>query len=103
VAHPACCKMGTGSFPWVKCGRGVLLTTHTLLVPRSRKSRVILLPNLWATPVLRWDHFTFTFIYQNYISSANYTIQNHSRKNTAILLLPIYVFMSGYRVKGLKN
>ena len=28
VAHPASCKMGTGSFPGVKCGRGVLLTTH---------------------------------------------------------------------------
>jgi len=27
--------MGTGSFPGVKCGRGVLLTTHLLLVPRS--------------------------------------------------------------------
>jgi len=37
-AHPASCKMGTGSFPGVKCGRGVLLTTHPLLVPRSWKS-----------------------------------------------------------------
>jgi len=27
-AHLASCKMGTGSFPGVKCGRGVLLTTH---------------------------------------------------------------------------
>jgi len=27
-AHPASCKMGTGSFPGVRCGRGVLLTTH---------------------------------------------------------------------------
>ena len=28
-SHPATCKMGTGSFPGgVKCGRGVLLTTH---------------------------------------------------------------------------
>ena len=27
-AHPASCTMGTGSFPGVKCGRGVLLTTH---------------------------------------------------------------------------
>jgi len=27
-AHPSSCKMGTGSFPGVKCGRGVLLTTH---------------------------------------------------------------------------
>ena len=25
-AHPASCKMGTGSFTGVKCGRGVLLT-----------------------------------------------------------------------------
>jgi len=33
--------MGTGSFPVVKCGRGVLLTTHPLLVPRSWKSRAI--------------------------------------------------------------
>ena len=32
---PASCKMGTGPFPGVKCGRGVLLTTHLLLVPRS--------------------------------------------------------------------
>jgi hypothetical protein len=29
VVHPASGKMGTGSFPWVKCGRGVLLNTHT--------------------------------------------------------------------------
>ena len=27
-------KMDTGSFPGVKCGRGVLLTIHPLLVPR---------------------------------------------------------------------
>jgi len=51
-AHPASCKMGTGSFPGVKCGRGVLLTTHPLLVPRSWKSRAISLPTLWATPGL---------------------------------------------------
>jgi len=27
-AHPASCKMGTGYFPGLKCGRVVLLTTH---------------------------------------------------------------------------
>ena len=27
-AHPASCTMGTGSFPGVKSGRGVLLTTY---------------------------------------------------------------------------
>jgi hypothetical protein len=51
-AHPASCKMGTGSFTGVKCGRGVLLTTHPFLVPRSWKSRAISLPILWATPGL---------------------------------------------------
>ena len=45
-ALPAFCKMGTGSFPGVKCGRGVLLTTHPLLVLRSWKSRSIPLPTL---------------------------------------------------------
>ena len=51
-AHPASRKMGNVSFPGVKCGRGVLLTTHPLLVPRSWKSRVIPLPTFWATPGL---------------------------------------------------
>ena len=32
--------------PGVKCDRGVLLTTHHLLVPRSWKSRAITLPTL---------------------------------------------------------
>ena len=51
-AHPASCKMDAGSFPGVKFGRGVLLTTHPLLVLRSWKSRAIPLPTLWATPGL---------------------------------------------------
>jgi hypothetical protein len=39
-AHPASCIMGTGgSFPGLKRGRGVTLTTHPRLVPRSRMSR----------------------------------------------------------------
>ena len=38
-AHPASCKMGTVSFPRVESGRGVTLTPHPLLVPRS-KNRV---------------------------------------------------------------
>ena len=40
-AHPASCKMGTRSFPGVKCGRGVLLTTHSFLASTSWKSRVL--------------------------------------------------------------
>jgi hypothetical protein len=45
-------KRVPGLSPGVKCGRGVLLTVHPLLVPRSWKNRVIPLPTLWATPGL---------------------------------------------------
>jgi len=48
-AHPASCTIGTGSNPGVKYGRGLLLTTHPLLVPGSWKSRAIALLALWAT------------------------------------------------------
>ena len=63
-AQPASCTRGTGSFPGVKCGRGVLLTTHPLLVPRSWKGRAIPLPPLWATtgPVTRLLYFLLSVI-----------------------------------------
>jgi hypothetical protein len=39
-AHPASCTMGTGVLsPGLKSGRGVTLTTHPHLVPRSSMSR----------------------------------------------------------------
>ena len=47
-AHPASCAMGTGSFPGVRCGQGVTLTPHTLLVPRSKVSRAVPLLSLRA-------------------------------------------------------
>jgi hypothetical protein len=51
-AHPASCTMGTGFFPGIKCGRGVTLTTHPLLAPRSWKSRAIPLPPSGPQPGL---------------------------------------------------
>jgi hypothetical protein len=39
-AHPASCRVDTGGpFPGAKRGRGVTLTTHPHLMPRSRMSR----------------------------------------------------------------
>ena len=35
-AHPPSCTVGTGSSLGVRCGRGVTLTPHPLLVPRSK-------------------------------------------------------------------
>ena len=64
--------MGTGSFPGVKCGRGVLLTTHPLLVPRSLKSRAIPLPTFWATPARNGITLpTYTCIYYQRIMSSS--------------------------------
>ena len=48
-AHAASCTMGTGSFPGVKYGRGMLLTPRPLLAPQLWKSRAMPLPTLWAT------------------------------------------------------
>jgi len=68
------CTIGTGSFPGVKSGRGVTLTPHPLLVPWSRKNRIITLLPLWAVrPVQSLSactrvHFTFTLpLFQVYI------------------------------------
>ena len=63
-AHPVSCTMGTKSFPEVKCGRGVLLTTHSLLAPRSWKSRAIPLPPLWATTGPVTGLLSFTLLYR---------------------------------------
>ena len=53
-------KWVPGLSPGVKCGRGVLLTTHPLLVPRSWKSRAIPLPTLWAFVTCYRANCTFT-------------------------------------------
>ena len=56
-----------GSFPGVKSGQDVPLTTHPLLVPWSRKNRAIPLFPLWVVrPVQSLSactkvHFTFTY------------------------------------------
>jgi hypothetical protein len=42
-ANPAHCTIGTESFPGVKYGQDVLLTTYPLLVPRFWKSRALYL------------------------------------------------------------
>jgi len=60
--------MGTGSFPGVKSGRGVMLTPHLLLVPWSCMSRAVPVLPLWAVrPVQSLSactrvHFTFFII-----------------------------------------
>jgi hypothetical protein len=51
-AHPPSCTMGTGSFSEAKCCRGVLLTTHPLLAPKSWKRRAIPLPPSGPQPGL---------------------------------------------------
>ena len=68
-AHSTSCTMGTGSFPGVKSGRGVTLTTHPLLVSWSRKGRAIPLLLLWVVrPVQSLSactRVTFTFTHSD--------------------------------------
>ena len=73
--HPASCTVGSRSFPGVKSGRDVTLTTHPLLVPWSRKSRTIPLLPLWAVrPVQSLSTCT-----QGYILHFNYQYIQHKR------------------------
>ena len=59
---PSLLYNGYRVFPGGKVRRGVLLTSHTLLVPRSWKSRGIPLPTLWATtgPV-KWTLYHYLY------------------------------------------
>jgi hypothetical protein len=73
--------MGIGSFRGVKCGQGVLLSTHPLLVPRSWKSRAIPLPTFWATPACNGNTLLFTrylseCAFANSAGNESYTAQN---------------------------
>jgi hypothetical protein len=90
-AHPASCTMGTGSFPGVKSGRGVTLTSHPFLVPWSRKGRAIPLL-LWAVrPVQSLSactrvHFTFYLTGNVVISEADaliYVVLSKTENNVA--------------------
>ena len=62
-AHSASRKMGTGSFPGLKSGRGVTLNPHPLLMPWAWKGRAIPLLPLWAVRRVQslsactWVHF----------------------------------------------
>ena len=82
-AHPPSCTVGTGSFPGVKYGRGVTLTTHPLLVTRSwKQSRAILLLTLWATtgPVtgtLYLSTYIYIYIYNAFVVLDNKLYKMH--------------------------
>jgi hypothetical protein len=60
-AHPASCTVGTGGpSPGLKRGRGMTLTTHPHLVPRSRMSRsYIPLHPISFLACSGWDSFSF--------------------------------------------
>jgi len=68
-AHPASCTIGTGSFLGAKSDRGVLPTTHPLLVPWSKNSRAIPLFPLWAVRSVQslsaGTRVRFTILIQN--------------------------------------
>ena len=90
--HPASCTTGTGSFPGLKSGRGVTLTTHPLLVPRSWKSRATRLPTLWSTPGLYRPSVPVQYSYTSTPLSACtvqlYLYSPQCLYSTAITLLP---------------
>ena len=100
-ANPASCTMDPASFPGVNYGRGVPLTTLSLLVPRSWKSRAIPLSTLWAPTgpvtgtlylfILYDDLCTCTIIYHSLLLRMKY-ISDKSEEEVKINLYSIALF-----------
>jgi len=87
---------GTGSFPGVKCGRGVLLTTHPLLVPRSWKIELYLYPPSGPHRACNGKTLPlYIYIYKVLISQSHITVnifllilsQSHITVNIFLLIL----------------
>jgi hypothetical protein len=72
--------MGTGSFPGVEFGRGVVLTHHPLLVPRSKKSRG---HSMSSEPTKKPDHLWF----YSYLVNLKY----HGRYEKLKIFIILYV------------
>jgi hypothetical protein len=76
-AHPPYCAVGTVSFPRVRCGRGVTLTPHPLLVLRSKieQSYTSTLPKglcgLWKGETYLVSWLTLLPIFSFYIRELN--------------------------------
>ena len=78
-AHPVSCTVGTGSFPGAKYGRGVLLTTHPLLVSQSWNGRAIPLPTIWPTTRSVTGTICLLLVQGTYIIQIQEPLQ-HSRR-----------------------
>src|SRR5215475_13397544 len=83
MVHPASCTMGTGSFLGVKCGRGVLLTTHPLLAPRSWKNRAIPLPPLGHKRAC--NGVTLPLLYSDWPQERHLRIDSQRRKDFVLI------------------
>ena len=89
--HTASCTIGTGSFPGVKCGRGVRLNPHPLPVPWSRKSRAIpLLPTMGRTACTEPQCLYSTAIPLLPTMGCTACTQPQCLYSTAIPLLPLW-------------
>jgi hypothetical protein len=76
-AQPAPCPVDTGGpFPWVKCGRGMTLTTHPHLVPRLWMSRSYTASLPRASTGVLWDCFLSHIMntFENWYFNLKYTV-----------------------------
>jgi hypothetical protein len=81
---PSLLYNGYRVFPWGKGGRGVMLTTHPLLVPRLRKSWAIPLLTLWVLlGLLRGSLYLFFLLAECYFWwQAIFVTYNRDRAHT---------------------
>jgi hypothetical protein len=100
-ALPASCTMGTGSFLAVESGRGVTLTPHPLLVPRS-KNRVGLY--LYSPEGPSWPVVYTTFVWRRNERDMIINVRSYSVKCPLFLSglndteLPEQAFKNNWRL-----
>jgi len=86
-AHPASYTMGTRSFPGVKCGRGVLLSTQPPSSTQVLEEYSYSSTPFWATtgPVTRLLYFTFNdSVYKGILITCHFVYTHYIRNPIAI-------------------
>ena len=93
--HPASCKMGTGSFPGVKCGRSVLLTTHPLLCRGHGRVELYSTHPLSHTGPVTGTLYLYLLNIKIMSQKIGITIKLEGVEKTLILCIPIVLQLWG--------
>ena len=86
-AHPASCRIGTGSLSRGLSGQGVALTTHSHLAPRLKKEYRYASTHFLGLHGLFWSELYLFYITKFTHAASGRGLETHALKNSARELL----------------